>query len=114
MRLAHTLVRMYHGAQAADAAQQHFITVFQQRALPEEIGTFRLDAAELEDGVLKLARLLVVLGFAESGSEARRQIGQGAVRLNGVKQGDPGAAILPQEGDIIQVGKRRLARLSLG
>ncbi|MNB77252.1 Tyrosine--tRNA ligase [compost metagenome] len=114
MRLAHTLVRLYHGAEAADAAQLHFITVFQQRALPEDIATCRVAAEELEDGGLKLVRLLAVAGFAESNSEARRLIVQGAVKLNGVKQTDTGGSVQLQEGDIIQVGKRKLARLSLG
>ncbi|MNE96159.1 tyrosyl-tRNA synthetase [compost metagenome] len=53
-------------------------------------------------------------GFAESNSEARRLIVQGAVKLNGVKQTDTGGSVQLQEGDIIQVGKRKLARLSLG
>ncbi|WP_342565832.1 tyrosine--tRNA ligase [Paenibacillus sp. FSL R7-0345] len=113
MRLAHTLVRMYHGPEAAEAAQQHFITIFQQRALPEEIVTYSLASADLENGALKLVRLLTLLGFAATNSEARRSIQQGAVKLNGGRLEDPGAEISPQEGDILQLGKRKFARLSL-
>ncbi len=113
MRLAHTLVRMYHGAEAAGSAQRHFVTVFQQRALPEQIETYSLAAAELENGTLKLVRLLTLLGFAETNSEARRSIRQGAVKLNGIKLEEQAAEVSPQDGDIIQVGKRKFARLNL-
>src|SRR5690606_11013230 len=37
MRLAHIFVRMYHGPETADEAESRFVTVFQQRELPEEI-----------------------------------------------------------------------------
>ncbi|MBY9082318.1 tyrosine--tRNA ligase [Paenibacillus sp. HN-1] len=113
MRLAHTFVRMYHGQEAADAAEQHFITVFQQRALPEDVETIAIPAGELTDGAIRLTRLLQVIGFAASGGEAKRSIQQGAVKLNEEKLTDPNADITPQDGDIIQVGKRKFAKLTL-
>lgn len=113
MRLAHTFVRMYHGAGAADAAQQHFITVFQKRTLPSDIATFAVPEAELENGAIKLIRLLTLLGFADSNSDARRSIQQGSVKLNQVKLEDPNGNYIPQDGDIIQMGKRKFAKLSV-
>ncbi|WP_342439762.1 tyrosine--tRNA ligase [Paenibacillus sp. FSL L8-0436] len=113
MRLSYTLVRMYHGTAAAEAAQQHFITVFQQRALPEDIETIGIPSKELLSGTIKLVTLLTLLGFAGSNGEAKRSIQQGSVKLNGVKQEDPNGEIQPQEGDIVQVGKRKFAKLTL-
>ncbi|QWU13457.1 tyrosyl-tRNA synthetase [Paenibacillus sophorae] len=113
MKLANTFVRMYHGAEAADAAQQHFVTVFQQRALPDDIETAVLPAAELTDGAIRLTKLLTLIGFAASNGEAKRSIQQGAVKLNEQKLSDPNADIVPQDGDIIQVGKRKFAKLTL-
>ncbi|WP_379133406.1 tyrosine--tRNA ligase [Paenibacillus sp. sgz500958] len=113
MRLAHSFVRMYHGTEAADAAQQHFVTVFQQRALPDEIELFNLPADELENGSIKLIKLLTLLGFAASNGEAKRSIQAGSVKINEVKQEDPNAELAPQEGDIVQVGKRKFAKLTL-
>jgi len=113
MRLAHTFVRMYHGVEAADAAQQHFVTVFQQRSLPDEIESFSVPASELENGTIRLVKLLTLLGFAGSNGEAKRSIQQGSVKLNEVKQEDPNAEFVPQEGDIVQVGKRKFAKLTL-
>ncbi|MDT3425674.1 tyrosyl-tRNA synthetase [Paenibacillus forsythiae] len=113
MKLAHTFVRMYHGIEAADAAQQHFVTVFQQRALPDDIETAVLPTAELTDGAIRLTKLLLLIGFAASGGEAKRSVQQGAVKLNEQKLTDPNADIVPQDGDIIQVGKRKFAKLTL-
>ncbi|MDP4096851.1 tyrosine--tRNA ligase [Paenibacillus sp. P96] len=113
MLLARTLVRMYHGEEAAKAAQEHFVTVFQQRALPEDIEEFGLEAGELENGSIRVIKLLTLLGFAASNGEARRSIQQGAVKINEEKWADPNADYVPQDGDIIQVGKRKFAKLKL-
>lgn len=113
MKLAYTFVRMFHGVEAAEAAQEHFITVFQQRALPDDIEEIEIPAAELEDGSVKLIRLLTLIHFAASNGEARRSIQQGAVKLNGEKLDDVNAEIRISDGDIIQVGKRKFAKLIL-
>ncbi|MBW4840266.1 MAG: tyrosine--tRNA ligase [Paenibacillaceae bacterium] len=111
MRLAHTLVRMYHGSEAADAAQEHFVTVFQQRALPEDIEEKEIPAAEMEDGKIRLIKLLTLIDFAASNGEAKRSIQQGAVKLNEEKISDPNAEVELAGGEIIQVGKRKFAKL---
>ncbi|WP_178022884.1 tyrosine--tRNA ligase [uncultured Paenibacillus sp.] len=111
MRLAHTLVRMYHGQEAADAAQEHFVTVFQQRALPEDIEEKEIPAAELENGKIRLIKLLTLIDFAASNGEAKRSIQQGAVKLNEEKISDPNAEVELAGGEIIQVGKRKFAKL---
>ncbi|MGG3282671.1 tyrosine--tRNA ligase [Paenibacillus solani] len=113
MSLGHSLVRMYHGREAADAAQQHFVTVFQQKALPEDLTEYRILEGELEEGKISLVKLLTLLGFAASNGEARRSIQQGAVKWNGQKCSDIYGEIIPQDGDVLQVGKRRFARLTL-
>ena len=113
MKLAFTLVRMYHGADAASAAQEHFVTVFQQRALPEDIEEKEIPAGELEDGKIRLIKLLTLIGFAASNGEARRSIQQGAVKLNEEKLTDPNAEVALSGGEVIQVGKRKFAKLTV-
>lgn len=113
MRLASTFVRMYHGADAAETAQQHFVTVFQKRGLPDDIEEYSMAVSELKEGKIRLIKLLTSIGFAESNGEAKRSIQQGAVRLNEEKLDDPNAEISLQDGDIIQVGKRKFAKLKL-
>lgn len=113
MRLAKTFVRMYHGEKAADEAEQRFVTVFQQRSLPDEIAEVELKASELEDGQIRVIKLLVDLGLQASNGEAKRSIQGGAVRINEQKVEDPGASIAIASGDIIQVGKRKFAKVKL-
>lgn len=114
MRLAGTFVRMYHGEAAAKEAEQHFVTVFQQRALPDEIEEIALPESELEGGKIRIVKLLVALGLQSSNSEARRSVQQGGVRINEQKIDDPNAELTPQDGDIVQVGKRKFAKVKLG
>lgn len=113
MKLAYTLVRMYNGQEAAEAAQEHFVTVFQQRALPEDIENKEIPASELEDGKIRLIKLLTLIGFASSNGEAKRSIQQGAVKLNEEKLTDPNAELELAGGEIIQVGKRKFAKLTV-
>lgn len=113
MRLAHTFVRMYHGRDAADAAEQHFRTVFQQRALPDDIPEAELSKSLLANGTIRTIQLLTQLGLQTSNSEARRSIQQGAVRINEVKVDDPNGVVSPQDGDIVQVGRRKFAKIKL-
>ncbi|GAK39768.1 tyrosine--tRNA ligase [Paenibacillus urinalis] len=113
MKLAYTFVRMYHGEEAAEAAQQHFVTVFQQRALPDDIAEVVIPAESLENGNIRLISLLTTLGFAASNGEAKRSIQQGAVKINEEKWGDPNSEYTPQDGDIVQVGKRKFAKIKL-
>ena len=110
-RLAREVVAQFHGAEAAAGALDAFDRQFKQKQLPDDIPdkTFGPWPAE---GV-PLAILLRELGLAQSSSEARRLIQQGAVKLEGEAQKDPNFAVpAPGEPLLIQVGKRRFARVS--
>ncbi|GAB2702565.1 tyrosine--tRNA ligase [Paenibacillus thermoaerophilus] len=111
MRLARTFVEMFHGPDAAAEAERHFVTVFQKREIPDEIDVVELPAEALENGKIRLTKLLVELGLQSSNGEARRSVQQGAVKINGEKQDDPLAELEPRDGDIVQVGKRKFARI---
>jgi tyrosyl-tRNA synthetase len=114
MNLAYTFVSMFHGREAAEQAQKHFQTVFQQRALPDEIGEVEIPAGELEDERrIRLVKLLVLAKLQSSNGEARRSIEQGAVRLNEQKITDVLAEVNIQDGDIVQVGKRKFAKIKI-
>ncbi|TNJ67166.1 tyrosine--tRNA ligase [Paenibacillus hemerocallicola] len=113
MKLAFTFVRMYHGEAAAEEAERHFVTVFQQRALPDDLEEVRLSGTELENGTIRIVHLLVALGLQESNGEAKRSVAQGAVKHNERKLADPNAAIAVADGDVIQVGKRKFAKIKL-
>ncbi len=106
--LARGLVTELHGPEAAAAAQAEFERVFSSRELPREIPEIELDAA---GGRLPLPRLIVEAGLAPSNSEARRLIQQGGVRLDGEAVTDIAAEIDASGDVLLQVGKRKFARV---
>lgn len=114
MQLAAAFVRMYHGEEAANAAENHFITVFQQRALPDDIQEVHVSLGDLDNGQIRIVKLLTVLGLLPTSSEARRSVQQGAVRINEGKITDVNADVTLHDGDVLQVGKRKFVKIKLG
>jgi tyrosyl-tRNA synthetase len=100
MWLGREIISIYHGAAAAQAAQNEFVTVFSQGGLPEDMATFKAP-----ERIMGLARLLLAAGLAPSNKEARRLIEQGAVQWNGEKRTDPGDLDLGLDG-VLKVGRR--------
>jgi len=109
MKLAKELVRQYFSEKEALEAELHFISVFQKGKVPDEIPTVKIEEKDLIDGKILIGKLICCIGFAPSNSEARRLVKQGAVRINGKKIADCELEI--EEGMIIQVGKRKFAKL---
>ena len=109
-RLARELVTQFQGAEAAGGAQDYFERTVQEREVPEDIATYRLPPRdELES--MRLSRVMVDAKLAESSSEARRLVDQGAVRINDVKVESDRSASDLRAGDIITVGRRRWLRV---
>jgi tyrosyl-tRNA synthetase len=113
MRLARRLTAMYHGDEAAEAAEAHFKRVFQKRALPDEIPEVEISASEEEEGRVWVVELLSKLKLVASKGDARRMIKQGAVRINEEKVTDGNARITVEDGMVVQVGKRKFAKVKL-
>jgi tyrosyl-tRNA synthetase len=109
-QLGREIVARFHDAGAAEAAQAAFIARFQKGALPEDMPEVTLQA---QDGALGIASLLKGAGLVESTSEAFRMIRQGAVRCDGERVEDRSLAIPPGNTHVIQVGKRRFARVTI-
>ncbi|MCD5415225.1 MAG: tyrosine--tRNA ligase [Clostridiales bacterium] len=109
MKLAREIVKQYFTEKEAAEAELHFISVFQKKKIPDEIPVVEVEDKDLTDGKIIIAKLICLIGFAPSNSEARRLVMQGAVRINGEKIGDCELEI--EDGMIIQVGKRKFAKL---
>ncbi|MDI3269107.1 MAG: tyrosine--tRNA ligase [Bacillota bacterium] len=103
-RLAWEVVALYHGQEQAHEAQDHFDRVFRQHELPSEL-------AEMAAGDGTAVDLLVQTGLASSRKEARRLIQQRGVRLAGQLVEDGEALLKWNDGDVLQVGRRRFVRL---
>jgi len=113
-QLARTIVGQYYGQPAADEQAEEFRRVFAQKEQPSDIAEIRVAAAELADGRMGLARLVVAAGFARSNSEAMRLVEQGAVRIDDEVQADPRGQVAVTSGAILHVGKRRWGRITIG
>ena len=106
-RLGREVAALYWGSEAAAEAEAAFDRIHKEKAVPEEVDEFPLGP---EDPV-SLPTLMRDAGLAASGGEGRRLIQQGAVRLDGERIDDIEVARERLVGAILQVGKRRFARL---
>ncbi|MDW8351768.1 MAG: tyrosine--tRNA ligase [Anaerolineae bacterium] len=103
MELAREIVSIFHDAQAAERAEAHFVSVFQKKGLPDDMPEFAVS-----DG-MNIVDIMVALKFAASKGEAKRLISGGGVYLDGRTVADANETPAPPQ--ILQVGKRRFARL---
>jgi tyrosyl-tRNA synthetase len=106
-RLARAIAAAYWGESAAAAAEAAFDRVHRERRAPEEVPEYALPP----DDVVFLPTVLRAAGLVESSAEARRLIGQGAVRLDGRPVTGPELPRRDLAGRVLQVGKRRFLRL---
>ena len=105
MQLAREIVVIFHDEAAAARAEEHFVTVFQQKELPPEMPELRLaQPANIVD-------VIVSAGLAASKSEARRLIEQGGVKLGGAVVASVTHTVEVGGETVLQVGKRRYLRL---
>ena len=110
-RMAHAVVELYHGREAADRAEAAFNRQFKQREVPEEVEEAEIPASAIDGERVYLPRVLAELGLAGSRSEARRLIAQAGVRLNGEAIENEELDLDDVRDALIQVGRRRWIRL---
>jgi tyrosyl-tRNA synthetase len=108
--LAHLLTTRFHGEGAATSAESHFDRLHVRREAPDEVEEFGFAAG---DGDTVHLPHLLRDAFGISGSEGRRLLEQGGVRLNGepLANGDVDLPADRLDGALLQVGKRRFRRL---
>jgi len=104
-RIAEAVAALYHGAEAARAAREHFERTIQRGELPAEIPERRFE------GVRTLVDVTVAAGFAESKRAAQRLIVEGAVKIDGSVVTDPKALWNVLEPAVLQVGSRKFVRV---
>lgn len=105
MKLAREIVEINHGEEAVEAAEQAFVKLFQEGGKPDDMPEYVYppDSAVID--------VMVSSGLVESKSQARRLVDQKGVRVNDVVIEDPYYKIDFDEPTVLQVGKRRFARL---
>lgn len=103
MQLAYAITSVFYGKQAAESAQDHFVNTFQQGNIPDEIAEFFIsDDSTLLD-------VMVSQKMVSSRSEGRRLIEQQGVKIDGETIDDFATPL--EDGNVIQVGKRRFLRI---
>ncbi|MFN0040480.1 MAG: tyrosine--tRNA ligase [Burkholderiales bacterium] len=104
------IVARFHDREAAIRALQDFESRFSQGGIPEDIAEIALAT---QGGSLSLAQILKQAGLTGSTSESMRMIEQGGVRLNGEKVSDRDLRLSAGGPLVVQVGKRKFARVTL-
>jgi len=109
--LAYIIVKEFHGEVKAKEAAQEFENVFSKGGLPEDIPEVEISEDQLEDGELWIVKIVAATGLVDSNSEARRMIKQGAVTIDDKKYEKINLDLEVKDGMIVQIGKRRYAKL---
>ncbi|AZV47497.1 tyrosine--tRNA ligase [Nautilia sp. PV-1] len=104
--LAIEIVDKFHGKGEGVKAKEHFDKVHKQGKIPDNIPEFELDAQNIVDA-------LVNTKLASSKSEARRHIKGGAVKINQEKISDQNIELKSGEEYILQIGKRKFAKVKV-
>lgn len=106
IQLALELVARFYSRRDADGALEDFLARFQRGALPEEMPEITLAAAPI-------AQVVKQAGLAASTSEALRLIEGGGIKLDGEKVSDRALVLAAGTTVVLQVGKRKFARITL-
>lgn len=104
--LAQELVARFHSQAAAERALEEFQARFQRGAMPEDMPQLSIPSGQI-------AQVLKQSGLVASTSEALRMIDGGGVRIDGEKVSDKALMLAAGSTVVLQVGKRKFARIAL-
>ena len=106
VKLGKIIVEQFYDADAAEAAAAEFEKVFAQNQLPDD-----MPEVEIAAEPMMVSKLLTHCKLVASGGEAKRMCKQGGVKINDEKIVNPSQEITPTDGMVVQVGKRKFAKL---
>lgn len=109
IEFAKEIITRFHDVSQAENAHMAFIERFQKKHIPDDLETQTIQY----DPTVTLAQLLKQTGLTTSTSESNRMVQQRAVKIDGEKVEDANLILAPNKTYIIEVGKRRLAKLHL-
>ncbi|HBO17011.1 MAG: Tyrosine-tRNA ligase [Candidatus Moranbacteria bacterium GW2011_GWE2_35_2-] len=106
VRLAHEIVKIYHGEEKSQEAEEYFVNTFSKKEIPEEVREVKAG------GDINFIDFLVLANVATSRGDARRKIEQGGVSIEGEKITDPNKVLdISFSGKIIKVGKKDFVKI---
>lgn len=110
--LGRELVTRYHSATDAARAEENFVCRFRDNQMPDDMPVVRIHAAvEMGSATTLLCKVLAMASLVKSNGEGRRSIQQGGVKINGERVSDDGLEIACTGEYVLQVGKRRFAKV---
>ena len=107
-QLAHEIVERFHSPGDAVKAHQSFVNQFQRGEVPDDIAEVDIDNQGKD---MPVGNVIKSAGLVGSTSEVYRLMAQGAVRIDGERVTDHKLAIKTGVSTLVQVGKRRFARI---
>ena len=110
VRLAQELVTRFHDRRAAERALEEFESRFRHGGVPADLVQQSLEAPTEGMPILQVLKLA---GLCPSTSDAQRMIEQGGVKVDGQKAEDKSLRLMPGATYVLQVGKRKFAKVSL-
>ena len=110
VRFAQEIVARFHGSAAAGQALNDFEARFRQGAIPDVMPEVSLQA---DNGSLSITQVLKQAGLTTSTSDAMRMIEQGGVKMDGDKISDKTWVLSAGTCVVVQVGKRKFARVTI-
>ncbi len=108
LKLAHSIVKIYHSAREAADAQQEFINVFSKKEIPVDL----LEQKTLAETDINIIQLLSRIGAVASKSEARRLVEQGGVKIDGKKVSGPDDQVSLKKEIVLHVGKKKFYKVN--
>ncbi|MCB5259897.1 MAG: tyrosine--tRNA ligase [Candidatus Cloacimonetes bacterium] len=105
-RLAWEIVKLYHGEEDAQKAQEGFEKLFSKKEIPDEMPEYGV-----QGNSVKLVQILVQSGLCASNGEAKRLMQGGGVSLDGKKITAFDAEVTISDGAILRAGKRKFLKL---
>jgi tyrosyl-tRNA synthetase len=106
--LGREIVSRFHGAGAGEAAEENFVKRFKENEIPGEMSQVSYSLAA---GSVLLAKAMTEAGLTKSNGEGRRAIDGGGVKLNAEKVSDTNLELTVAGEYIVQIGRRRFARI---
>lgn len=104
-KLALIVTNELYDKKIAEQTQKQFESVFQKRQQPKDISTYAINQPT------PLKKILLNQGFVESGANFKRLIFQGGIQMNGKKVTDPQIILLPEQENVIKVGKLKFLKI---
>lgn len=105
MKLAKEIVKLYHGKDDAQKAEERFKAIFQKGQIPNDINTITISKENFD-----FIEVLVSNNIVKSKNEVRRLITQGGIKVNDIKVDDL-ADIKIEDDMIVQIGKKKFIRI---